>query len=93
MRNWPVLKQASVIFHIIQKSLGLRVSILSTLWVIVALMAIAAVSIVFYRQTNEQYLERILTAHLYSLISAVNVSSDGKLQGDPELGDIRYSDP
>lgn len=81
------------VFQTISKSLGLRVSIFFTLWVIAALAFISVVSVIFYRQANEQYLERILTAHLYSLISAVNVSSDGKLQGTPDLGDIRYSDP
>lgn len=77
----------------IGKSLGLRVNIFLTLWIIVALAFISVVSIVFYRHSNEDYLERILTAQLYSLISAVSVSSDGKLQGTPDLGDIRYSDP
>lgn len=81
------------LFWIFGKSLGLRVSILSTLWVVIALSAVSAVSVVFYKQSNEQYLERILTAHLYSLISAVSVSGDGRLQGTPELGDIRYLDP
>lgn len=77
----------------ISKSLGLRVNIFLTLWIIVALAFISVVSVVFYRHANEDYLERILTAQLYSLISAVSVSSDGKLQGAPDLGDIRYSDP
>lgn len=80
-------------FQTIRKSLGLRISIFLTLWIIAALAFISVVSIIFYRQSNEQYLERILTAHLYSLISAVSVSPDGKLQGRPDLGDIRYSDP
>lgn len=80
-------------FQTISKSLGLRISVFLTLWIIAALAVISVVSIIFYRQSNEQYLERILTAHLYSLISAVNVSADGKLQGSPDLGDIRYSDP
>lgn len=80
-------------FESIGKSLGLRVNIFLTLWIIVALAFISVVSIVFYRHSNEDYLERILTAQLYSLISSVSVSSDGKLQGAPDLGDIRYSDP
>ncbi|WP_279110149.1 ATP-binding protein [Bartonella apis] len=85
--NWKLF------FKTISKSLGLRVNIFLTLWIIAALAFISVVSLVFYRQSNNDYLERILTAHLYSLISSVNVSSDGKLQGNPELGDIRYSDP
>ena len=82
-----------LLFKTVSKSLGLRVNIFLTLWIIAALAFISVVSLVFYRQSNNDYMERILTAHLYSLISAVSVSSDGKLQGNPELGDIRYSDP
>ena len=82
-----------LLFKTVSKSLGLRVNIFLTLWIIAALAFISVVSLVFYRQSNNDYMERILTAHLYSLISAVNVSPDGKLQGNPELGDIRYSDP
>lgn len=93
LSKWFGVNQLMVFSKIVRKSLGLRVSILSTIWVITALLTISVVSMMFYRQSNEQYLERILNAHLYSLISAVNVSTDGKLQGNPELGDIRYSDP
>ena len=82
-----------LLFKTVSKSLGLRVNIFLTLWIIAALAFISVVSLVFYRQSNNDYMERILTAHLYSLISAVSVSSEGKLQGNPELGDIRYSDP
>ena len=82
-----------LLFKTVGKSLGLRVNVFLTLWIIAALAFISVVSLVFYRQSNNDYMERILTAHLYSLISAVSVSSDGKLQGNPELGDIRYSDP
>ena len=82
-----------LLFKTVSKSLGLRVNVFLTLWIIAALAFISVVSLVFYRQSNNDYMERILTAHLYSLISAVSVSSEGKLQGNPELGDIRYSDP
>lgn len=81
------------LFKFYLKSLGLRVIILSTFWVIIALISISYVSLVFYRQASEQNFDRILTANLYSLIASVNVSPAGQLQGQPELGDIRYSDP
>ncbi|EJF90580.1 ATP-binding protein [Bartonella tamiae] len=80
------------LFRYLAKSLGLRVSILSTLWVLLALIALSIVSIIFYRQSNDQSLESILTAQLYSLISAVSLSEEGYLQGKPELGDVRYLD-
>lgn len=68
-------------------------ALLSTLWGLVALMVIAWVGALFYREANERNFQRLLTAHLYSLVGFVNVSPYGALQGNPELGDIRYSDP
>lgn len=58
----------------------------------IALMIVAFTASALYREANEQYFEDLLTAHLYSLIGFVNVSSQGNLQGKPELGDIRYTD-
>lgn len=77
----------------IRKSLSLRVMILSTLWVVVSLSSISAVSILFYRRSSEQNLERILYAQLYSLIATVTVSPEGNLRGSVGIDDIRYSDP
>ncbi|SQF96178.1 ATP-binding protein [Bartonella quintana] len=81
------------IFFLIGRSLSLRVMILSTLWVIISLSSISAVSILFYRRSSEQSLERILFAQLYSLIATVTVSSEGNLKGNLGIDDIRYSDP
>ncbi|WP_345113594.1 HAMP domain-containing sensor histidine kinase [Bartonella jaculi] len=78
---------------LIGKSLSLRVMILSTLWVVISLSSISAVSILFYQRSSEQNLERILSAQLYSLIATVTVSSDGNLKGSFGIDDIRYSDP
>ncbi len=67
--------------------------ILSTLWVVISLSSISAVSILFYRRSSEQNLERILSAHLYSLIATVTVSPEGNLRGNIGIDGIRYSDP
>ncbi|WP_455475686.1 ATP-binding protein [Bartonella sp. B17] len=82
------------IFFFVGKSLSLRVMILSTVWVVISLSSISAVSVLFYQRSSEQSLKRILAAQLYSLIATVTVSPDGNLKGG-ELGinDIRYSDP
>lgn len=58
----------------------------------VALIIVAFTASVLYREANEQSFEDLLSAHLYSLIGFVDVSSQGVLQGKPELGDIRYTD-
>ncbi|AGF74272.1 sensor histidine kinase [Bartonella australis AUST/NH1] len=77
----------------IGRSLSLRVMILSTVWVAISLSSISAVSILFYKRSSEQSLERVLFAHLYSLIATVTVKADGVLEGNFGLDDIRYSDP
>lgn len=79
-------------FSLSGHSLTLRVGLLSTIWVTIALCAVAWVGAVLYRDANERNFERLLTAHLYSLVGSVNVSPRSVLQGNPELGDIRYAD-
>ncbi|MBX4336102.1 ATP-binding protein [Bartonella raoultii] len=81
------------LFFFISRSLSLRVMILSTLWVVISLSSISAVSILFYKRSSEQSLERILVTQLYSLIATVTVSSEGILRGSFGIDDIRYSDP
>jgi len=74
-------------------SVALRAGILSTLWMSAVLIGVMMISAFFYRDANERNFERLLNAHLYSLIGAVGLSDTGSLQGMPELGDIRYNDP
>jgi len=71
----------------------LRTGLLSTLWVGAVLIALVTISAFFHRDANERNFERLLNAHLYSLIAAVSLTQEGILQGEPELGDIRYNDP
>ncbi|WP_455479723.1 ATP-binding protein [Bartonella sp. B23] len=78
---------------LIVRSLSLRVMILSTLWVVISLSLISAVSILFYRRSSEENLERILSTQLYSLIATVTVTPDGSLKGSFGIDDIRYLDP
>ncbi|WP_208851937.1 ATP-binding protein [Brucella pseudintermedia] len=46
-----------------------------------------------YGEAARSNFERLLTAHLFSLVGAVSISGDGTLQGRPELGELRYSSP
>ncbi len=66
---------------------------LSTLWVIVALVVVATFISSLYGEAARNNFERLLTAHLFSLVGAISVSGEGTLQGRPELGDLRYSSP
>ncbi|WP_273759618.1 ATP-binding protein [Bartonella sp. ML70XJBT.G] len=81
------------LFFFISRSLSLRVMVLSTLWVVISLSSISAVSILFYQRSSEQNLERILSTQLYSLIATVTVSPEGNLRGSVGIDDIRYFDP
>lgn len=75
------------------RSLAIRVVTLSTLWVILALVVVATFISTLYGEAARNNFERLLTAHLFSLVGAVSISNDGLLQGRPELGELRYSRP
>lgn len=74
-------------------SLAFRVVAFSTLWALVALIVIATIISALFRQASERGFESLLTAHLFNLISSVGVSESGALQGEPNLGDLRFTVP
>lgn len=74
-------------------SLAFRVVAFSTVWALVALVVIATIISTLFRQASERGFESLLTAHLFNLISSVGVSDDGALQGEPNLGDLRFTVP
>lgn len=63
------------------------------MWVIAALVVVATLIGSLYGDAARSNFERLLTAHLFSLVGAVSVSPEGVLQGRPELGELRYSSP
>lgn len=75
------------------RSLAIRVVTLSTIWVIVALVVVATLIGTLYGDAARSNFERLLTAHLFSLVGSVSITGDGALQGRPELGELRYSSP
>lgn len=74
-------------------SLTVRVIAFSTLWALLTLVIIATVISTLFRQASERGFESLLSAHLFNLISTVNVTEDGWLQGNPNLGDLRFTIP
>lgn len=74
-------------------SLAFRVIAFSTIWALVALVVIATIISTLFRQASESGFESLLTAHLFNLISSVNVTDDGVLMGAPNLGDMRFAVP
>ena len=53
-----------LLFKTVGKSLGLRVNVFLTLWIIAALAFISVVSLVFYRQSNNDYMERVVESDI-----------------------------
>lgn len=74
------------------RSLAFRLLALSTIWAVLALVVISTIVSSLYRQNAEKSFRSLLQAHLFNLISSVDVTPDGRLTGSPNLGDIRFSD-
>lgn len=74
------------------RSLAFRVLALSTLWAVLALVVVSTIVSSLYRQNAERSFTSLLQAHLFNLVSSVDVTPDGRLTGTPNLGDIRFSD-
>jgi len=75
------------------RSLAFRVIAFSTVWAMVALVVIATIISALFRQASERGFESLLSAHLFNLISSVNVTETGFLVGSPNLGDLRFTQP
>ncbi len=75
------------------RSLAFRVIAFSTVWAMVALVVIATIISTLFRQASERGFESLLTAHLFNLIGSVGVSEEGRLEGAPNLGDLRFTVP
>lgn len=75
------------------RSLTARVLLLATLWSGLALVVIALVISALYRQSAEQAFTDLLRAQLYNVINSVSIGEGNNLAGNPQLGDLRYSQP
>lgn len=75
------------------RSLTARVLLLATLWSALALVVIALVISALYRQSAERSFTDLLRAQLYNVINSVAIGPDNNLVGNPQLGDLRYSQP
>ncbi|WP_157015094.1 ATP-binding protein [Mesorhizobium xinjiangense] len=75
------------------RSLSFRAVTFSTIWAVAAFVVIATLITALYRDASERSFHSLLSAHLYSLVAAVGVSEEGRLQGGPELYDLRFTDP
>ncbi len=79
--------------RVLPNSLTLRAIFFSTIWAAISLVAIASVITALYRSAAEKSFANILSAQLFNLIAATDIDDTGKLNGAPDLGDIRYQQP
>lgn len=75
------------------RSLAARVITVSTVWAIVTLVIIATVVSALFREASERGFDNFLSANLFNLVASVGVGENGRLSGNPELGDPRYLVP
>lgn len=64
---------------------------LATVWLIIAVLTIGFFVPHIYRRSVERHLHDLLRAELYHLIDTVNFADEGILAGNPQLGDMRFS--
>lgn len=75
------------------KSVAFRVIAFSTIWAMAAFFVIATVISTLYQNASQRNFDSLLSAHLFNLIGAVEVTPLGRLSGTPQLGDVRYTVP
>jgi signal transduction histidine kinase len=89
----PVRNFSETLSRLLPNSLAKRAVVLSTLWATISLVIIAGFITSLYRDAAEKNFSSLLSAHLFNLIAATSIDANGRLQGAPELGDLRYSAP
>ncbi len=72
-------------------TLSLRLFLLTSLWALFSVALVAFVLSQAYRQNAERRFAELVTANLYNLLGSVQADADGKLVGQPDLRDPRYT--
>jgi signal transduction histidine kinase len=75
------------------KSVTARVLLLATAWSALALVVIALVISALYAKSSERAFTDLLRAQLYNVINSITIGDDNSLAGNPQLGDLRFSQP
>ena len=72
-------------------TLSLRLFLLTSLWALFSVALVAFVLSQAYRQNAERRFAELVTANLYNLLGSVQADATGKLAGQPDLRDPRYT--
>lgn len=78
---------------IARQSLTVRVLFFASIWTVIAFAAVALIISTLYRTSSERAFADLLRAHLNTVIEAVSIGDDGLLQGNPQLGNLKFSQP
>lgn len=84
---------ASFFWSFLTRSLAVRVIAFSSFWAIIALVVIATIISALFRQVSQRGFDSVLLAHLNNVIGSVGASDNRRLQGNPNLDDLRYLQP
>lgn len=74
-------------------SLTFRVLLFVSLWAVVGLVVIGLVISALYKRDAEKSFHDLLRAHLYNVVNSISISPDMSLTGNPQLGDLQFSQP
>ena len=75
------------------RSLAARVLVIASAWAVIALFVIGILILTLYRNGTERGFRDLLRAQLYNVINSVSLDEAGRLEGTPQLGDLRFSQP
>jgi signal transduction histidine kinase/uncharacterized MnhB-related membrane protein len=75
------------------RRLSVRVIAVSTVLAALALVLVGALISDLYRAAIERRFDALLSAHLFALVTATDVTEQKRLVGAPQLGDPRYGQP
>lgn len=75
------------------RSLTARVLTIATLWAVIALFVVAVLISTLYRNGVERSFRELLRAQLYNVINSISLNEAGTLDGVPQLGDLRFTQP
>ena len=75
------------------RRLSVRVVMVSTVLVAMALVLVAIGTADLYRSAIERRFDALLSAHLFSLVVATSLTDADRLVGAPQIGDRRYGMP
>ena len=72
-------------------TLSRRLFLLTSLWALISIALVAFLLSEAYRQNAQRRFGELVTANLYNLMGSIEPGADGKLSGEPDLGDPRFA--